>query len=242
MSTAASGRSASGDAPPSPPARVALDRDRVIATAIGLADRDGLAAVSMRLLATELGVTPMALYKHVADKHDLVGGMIDAIVSGYAAPPAGLGWSAAARERILSARTAMLRHPWLRSAIETRSGRTPAVLGHMDAVAGDLLSGGLPIDLTHHAMHALGHRIWGFSPEAFDDGQPPTPPTTDEELAAAQSTMLAMAQRFPAVAAIAAQSEATGGSCDEAFEFEFTLDLLLDAFARLHESGWTSRR
>jgi len=221
--------------------RTPLDRERVLVAAIELADRDGLAALSMRGLATELGVTPMALYKHVADKDDLLGGMVDAVVIGYRPPPAGLGWAAATRDRILVARDALLAHPWLRTAIERSTRRTPAVLGHMDAVARELLAGGLSVDLTHHAMHALGHRIWGFSPEAFDEGPAATGPAV-EPTAEQSAMMAAMAQRYPAVAAIAAESAATGGSCDEQGEFEFTLDLLLDAFARLHQSGWSSRR
>ena len=222
--------------------RVNLDRGRVIAAAIDLADRDGLDTLSMRTLAAELAVTPMALYKHVADKDDLLGGMVDAVVTSYRPPPSGLAWSAATRDRILVARDALLVHPWLRSAIERSTRRTPAVLGHMDAVAGELLAGGLSIGLAHPAMHALGHRIWGFSPEAFDEAPAPEPAGITAVTSADSMAMMAeLAQLYPAVAAIAAESAATGGSCDEQSEFEFTLDLLLDAFARLHKSGWASR-
>lgn len=223
-----------------------LSRPQVLAAAVALADREGLAAVSMRHLAAELGVVPMALYKHVSDKNDLVAGMIDLVVAGYAAPPPGLEWREGVRRRVLAARDALLEHPWLRPAIETATQRTPAVLGHMDAVAGELAAGGLSYDLVHHAMHALGHRIWGFSPEAFSSPAAPSappPPTPAPSTAEQEAMMAAMAQRFPHIAAIALDAVARSplGACDEQFEFEFTLDLLLEAVARLHAAGWSSR-
>lgn len=223
-----------------------LSRPQVLAAAVALADREGLAAVSMRHLAAELGVVPMALYKHVSDKNDLVAGMIDLVVAGYAAPPPGLEWREGVRRRVLAARDALLEHPWLRPAIETATERTPAVLAHMDAVAGELAAGGLSYDLVHHAMHALGHRIWGFSPEAFSSPAAPSappPPTPAPSTAEQEAMMAAMAQRFPHIAAIALDAVARSplGACDEQFEFEFTLDLLLEAVARLHAAGWSSR-
>lgn len=229
-----------------------LNRAQVLAAGVSLADREGLDVLSMRRLAADLGVVPMALYKHVADKNDLIAGMIDLVVSGYAQPAADLPWRDEVRRRILAARDALLEHPWLRTAIETATRRTPAVLGHMDALAGSLARGGLSYDLVHHAMHALGHRIWGFSPEAFATPPGPAPAvagpatTTPSSVAtptAEQQAMLAaMAQRYPHIAAIAADTAARHptGACDDQFEFEFTLDLLLESFARLHAVGWAS--
>lgn len=209
-----------------------LSRDRVIQAAVAYADARGLDDLTMRGLAAELGVVPMALYKHVADKHDLVGGMIDAVVASYPAPTA-VGWQPRLRERVLSARDEVARHPWLRTAIESRDAPTLTVLDHQNAVAGELIESGLAVDLVHHALHALGHRLWGFSPEAFRSG-PAAPPDPEQ---AAQ-----LAQRLPYVVAIAvdAGSRTRSGACDDDAEFAFTLDLLLDAFARLHERGWES--
>ncbi len=223
-----------------------LSRPQVLAAGVALADREGLAALSMRHLSAELGVVPMALYKHVTDKDDLVAGMIDLVVAGYATPPPGLDWREGVRQRVLAARDALLEHPWLRPAIETATERTPAVLAHMDAVAGELAAGGLSYDLVHHAMHALGHRIWGFSPEAFSSPAAPSappPPTPAPSTAEQEAMMAAMAQRFPHIAAIALDAVARSplGACDEQFEFEFTLDLLLESVARLHSAGWVSR-
>jgi AcrR family transcriptional regulator len=219
---------------PSTRSQPPLNRAQVLANAVDLADAEGIDAVSMRALASRLGVVPMAIYKHVADKQDLTSGMIDVVVASYGVVSEGGGWQESVRERVLVARHALARHPWLRQAIEAASTPTPTVLAHMNAIAGSFVDGGFSYDLTHHAMHALGHRIWGFSPEAFS-ATPPRPEAPVDE-AVAQ----AMAERFPHIAAIAqaAASSNPSGGCDEDDEFAFTLDLLLDGFQRLHDAGW----
>ena len=216
--------------------RIPLDRSRVLAAAVAFADRQGLEPLSMRALAAELDVVPMALYKHVTDKDDLVGGMIDLVVAGYASPRPGLGWRGSVRERIAAARVAVSRHPWLRAAVGTRSAPTPTVLAYQNALAGDLIDDGFSVDLAHHALHALGDRIWGFSPEAFTGASSSAPPSAEE--------VAVLAQHFPHVVAIAQDAGIRSGlgACDDDAEFDFTLDLLLDAFARLHAAGWESAR
>lgn len=218
--------------------RQRLDQGTVITAAIALADESGLEAVSMRALAARLGVVPMALYKHVTDKEDLIGRMVDQIVAGYAAPTTQEGWRARVRARVLSAREQLLVHPWLGEAIDTRKRRTETVFTYMNAVAGDFIEGGLSPDLTHYAMHALGNRIWGYSSEAFADADAPTPADAEQPEILAYLT-----ERYPHVVAIAmdAVTRNPSQSCEHQAEFEFTLDLLLDAFERLHTAGWVSR-
>ncbi|MCB0898159.1 MAG: TetR/AcrR family transcriptional regulator C-terminal domain-containing protein [Actinobacteria bacterium] len=225
------------------PARKPVTRERALAEAVALADADGIDAVSMRNLAARLDVVPMALYKHVTNKSDLLDGMVETLVASYDQPAPDLGWKDAVRAQILSARDVLLAHPWARQVIETRTTRTPEVLGYMNRLSGLFIEGGFSPDLTHHAMHALGHRIWGFSPEAFDDPDSLQPPADLQQRAA----MFEMVQQtYPYIAMIALDSAGgdlsrVGDGCDEQFEFEFTLDLLLDAFERLHEAGWRSR-
>lgn len=223
-------------------ARAPLNRERVVRAAVDLADSNGWAAVSMRRVAGELDVVPMALYKHVADKEALVDAMVDAVIEEYDEPSADAGWKEAVRARVLSARRALQRHPWARLAIESRTTRSETVLGYMDALAGDFRSGGFSPALIHHVMHVLGNRIWGFSPELFNPSaaDEPAPPPDPAALAV-------LAERFPNIAAIATAAtggdrERVGAGCDEDFEFAFALDLLLDAFGRLHEAGWSAGR
>lgn len=223
--------------------RAPLNRDRVLRAAVDLADEVGLAAVSMRRLAQELGVVPMALYKHVADKEELVDGMVDLVIAEFDPPDPAAPWKDDVRQRVLSARRAVLRHPWARQAIESRTRRTAAVLGHMDSVAGAFRAGGFSVDLTHHVMHALGNRIWGFSPELFEEPVDPDAPPPDPE---AQQAMAAeFARRFPhvleiAVAATRGDLSGVGRGCDDEFEFAFGLDLVLDGAERLHRGDWSS--
>jgi AcrR family transcriptional regulator len=215
--------------------RAPLSRDRVLRAAIALTDDIGIESLSMRKLAQELGVVPMALYKHVANKDELLDGMVDVVVGEIDPPNDGTGWKQAVRQRILSARRTMLRHPWASRAIETRQAPTPAVLTYLDSVIGMFRTGGFSVDLTHHVMHAMGSRILGFTQELFTQSAPADPAVVAREVAPA----------YPYVAeiAMAATHEDTsivGPGCDDQFEFEFALDLLLDGFERLREQRWTS--
>lgn len=220
---------------PSTTGRSPLSRTSVLAAAVALADEEGIDAISMRRLAERLGVVPMALYKHVADKEDLLDGMVDVVIGEFTYSDGDPDWRAAFTAGIRSARASVMRHPWARRAIETRTLRTPAVLGHMEALTRLLLDAGLSPDLAHHAMHTLGNRIWGFSPELFNQA-----PGTAERRSTADSPDPA---HYAAILAIAADAEARrpgATGCDEDFEFTFALDLVLEGVARLHEAGWAS--
>ena len=222
------------------PQRAPLSRDRVLRAAVALADGAGIDALSMRSLAQALDVVPMALYKHVASKEELLDGMVDVLV-GEIDPPAGGGdWKSALRQRILSARRVLVRHPWARRVIESRSSPTPVVLDYMNSIIGMFRVGGFSVDLAHHVMHALGSRMWGYTQELF-----PASPRLDPDMQ--PIALEAIAARYPYIIEIATAATHDDGSvvtqgCDDQFEFEFALDLLLDGFERLHEAGWTSKR
>jgi hypothetical protein len=115
----------------------------------------------------------------------------------------------------------------------------------MDSLAGGFRAGGFSADLTHHVMHALGNRIWGFSPELFDEPEGETPQTLSPE--ALEAMAREFAEKYPNILAIATAAtdgdlSRVGAGCDEQFEFEFALDLLLDGAERLHRQGWNSAR
>ena len=218
--------------------RVPLSRNRVLRAAVALADGAGIESLSMRKLAQELGVVPMALYKHVANKEELLDGMVDVVVGEIHPPVRGTDWKSAVRQRILSARRALLRHPWASQVIESRTTPTPAVLEYLDSMIGMFRVGGFSVDLTHHVMHAMGSRILGFTQELFDDSQ-----SVDPEV---QAVMFReMAGKYPyvteiAMAAAHVEDSVVGQGCDDQFEFEFALDLLLDGIERLQQQGWKS--
>jgi AcrR family transcriptional regulator len=215
------------------PRRIPLSRDRVLRAAVALADEAGIESVSMRRLAQELGVVPMALYKHVADKEDVLDGMVDVVLGEIDPPAGGTDWKSAIRQRIFLARQTFLRHPWAARVLEAQADPTPRVMAYMDSTIGIFREGGFSIDLTHHVMHAIGSRIFGFTQELFDDSA-----TADPEASAAMPPE--MAQQYPYITELIAaishdQGTVVGPGCDDHFEFEFALDLLLDGIEKLRE-------
>lgn len=226
--------------------RLRLNKARVLAAAVNLADDVGLAELSMRRLSQSLGVVPMALYKHVAHKEDLLDGMVGLIVSEIDPPANDADWKNVVRLRVLSARSVLLRHQWARQVLETRTNQTPAVLDYTESFIGMFLAGGMSADLTHHVMHAMGSRIWGFSQELFDASAKQSPQPAASLSSEAQAAMFQqMAAIYPNILRVATAAShddesVIGQGCDDQFEFEFALNVMLDGFERLHISGWSS--
>ena len=221
-----------------PQPRTPLSKERVLATAIALADEGGVDALSMRKIAQALGVVPMALYKHVANKNELLDGMIDVLVREIDPPAGDTEWKTVIRRRVLSARRMLLRHPWASEVIESRmkarASPTPVVMEYLDSMIGIFRAGGFSIDLVHHAMHVMGSRLMGFSQELFvdnSDREPDPDAMPPEEMAARYPhiTELAMAVAHD-------QESVVGSGCDDQFEFEFALDLTLDGLERLRDT------
>ena len=215
--------------------RTPLTRVRVLRTAVALADQGGVEALSMRKLAQALDVVPMALYRHVANKDELLNGLVDVVVGEIDPPLDGADWKTAMRERILSARRALLRHAWASTVMESRTTPTPIVLGYMNSMIGLLRTGGFSLDLTHHVLHAMGSRIFGFTQELFND-------TADVDPEAEVEMWGAMAGTYPFIYEIFTtishdDRSVVGAGCDDQFEFEFALDLMLDGIERLKEGS-----
>lgn len=210
--------------------------------AVRVADEGGIEAVTMRGLADELGAEAMSLYYHVANKEDILDGMIDVIageindaVERLAEPASGPAWKGAARQRILTARQVQLRHPWAPPVFETRTAASPQILRYFDGLLALMRDGGFSWDLVHHALHALGSRAFGFSQEMFT---PAAGAGDDMDPAAAE----AMAAQFPNLAGMLADivhddPDSTLGWCDDQEEFEFGLDIVLDGLDRLRDQG-----
>ena len=179
--------------------RTPLTRDRVFRAAIKIADEGGLDALTMRHLAEELGVEAMSLYYHVANKEAVLDGIIDAIMSeieeaaeGFSPTEKDVDWQTALRQRILIARSVMLKHKWAPSVFETRTSISPVTMRYFDSLLGIVREGGFSYDLAHHGMHALGSRMLGFTQELFE---PDNPAETDET--EAKEMMEQMADQLP---------------------------------------------
>lgn len=140
--------------------RAPLSRDRVLKAGVALADRNGIGSLTMRKLGESLGVEAMSLYNHVANKEALLDGMIDLVFEEIEVPEA--DWKSAMRERGISARRALTRHPWAVGLMESRVSPGPATLRHHDSVIGCLRQSGFPVVLAAHAFSALDSYIYGF--------------------------------------------------------------------------------
>src|SRR5215831_18372293 len=143
--------------------REPLRRGQVLRAAVELADQGGIGAVSMRKLGQVLGVEAMSLYNHVANKSDLLDGMIDIVFSEIGLPAGDSGWKQAMRQRAISAREVLGRHRWAIGLMESRRSPGPATLRHHDAVLGCLRRAGFSVEMTAHAYSLLDSYIYGFA-------------------------------------------------------------------------------
>jgi AcrR family transcriptional regulator len=149
------------EVPTQPPPR--LSRERVLGAALALADAEGIEALTIRRLGHELGAGPMSLYYHVANKDEILDGIVDLVVSEMELPPTGGDWKAALRSAAISAHAVLLRHPWAANLLLSGPGVSHARLRHMDAILGCLRAGGFSAHQTDHAYHALDSHIMGFT-------------------------------------------------------------------------------
>jgi AcrR family transcriptional regulator len=211
-----------------PERRPQLTRERVMAAAIELADRDGIESISMRKLAQELGVEAMSLYTHVRNKNDLLDGMADAVISQIPMSADDADWKTSLRRMALAARGVVRRHPWVPRTVESQTAPGPAVLQYVNAVIGILREGGFSIAQVHHALHILGSRVLGFTHALFDDSGELEP-----EAAAALASQLGASHPYVVEMALAVTHEGPLGRCDDDAEFEFALDFILDGLARI---------
>src|ERR1700753_1443541 len=207
--------------------RTRLSRSIVLEAAIALADEDGFEGLSMRRLAQELGVVPMALYKHVANKDELLDGMVDIVFGEIESPVIDDDWRSAMRRRAISVREAMTRHSWAIGLMETRSPG-PANLENHNAVMGCLREAGFSFKTAIHAYSVQDAYIYGFAQQERTLGFQ----TPADAGAAAQRRAQAIGalDEYPYLAEIATNLPASG--CDNAGEFAWGLDSILDGLAR----------
>ncbi len=205
-----------------------LRRDLVLHAALAHADDHGLEAVSMRKLAEILEVAPMALYRHVASREDLIDGMIDVVFGEIDVPIAGADWRAAMRQRGFSVRDALGRHRWAIGLMESRRNPGPASLRHHDAVIGCLLAAGFSMAMAAHAYSALDSYIYGF---ALTKMNLPFETTNVAEVA---ETMLEPFPEgaYPNLLAFITEHAMQPGY-DYADEFAYGFDILLDGLGRV---------
>ena len=212
--------------------RLPLSKERVLRAAINLADEAGLESLSMRKLGQELGVEAMSLYNHVANKNDILDGIVDIVVSEIDLPSNGAAWKPAMRQWAISAREVLLRHPWACSVIVSRPRVDSAWLRYFDSAFGSLRDGGFSIEMAHHAWHVLDSHILGFTLQelnsAFDTEEIPK--------VAAMFPRQVPTEEYPYITEYITEVFMDSGHDDD-FEFKFGLDLILDALERVRDTA-----
>jgi AcrR family transcriptional regulator len=210
-----------------------LSRQRVVAEAIRLADREGVHGLSMRRLAGSLGAGAMSLYHYVANKEELLDAMVDVVFEEIALPPEELDWQSAMRERAMSARQVLARHPWAIGLMESRTSPGPANLRHREAVTACLRRAGFTVLMATHANWLLDSYVYGF---ALQETSLPFD-TADELVDMTEGVFLPQlpADAFPYLNESAAALVAAG--YDPSEEFTFGLDLILAALEPLRTSA-----
>ena len=210
----------------SPAERVPLSRERVLRGAVAVADAAGIGALTMRSLATELGVKPMSLYHYVAGKDEILDGIVDLVFSEIELPAADGDWRSQMRRRATSARLALRRHPWAIGLMESRANPGPATLRHHDATLGTLRTAGFSVAMTAHAYALLDSYIYGF---ALQEAALPFNSETVTE--ATEAIMGVFAGEYPHLTEMAAEHILRPGY-DFGDEFEIGLTVILDALGR----------
>lgn len=211
-------------------AREPLTRDRVLAAAVGLVDREGMPALTMRRLGQDLGVEAMSLYHHVANKDALLASMLDRVMAEAALPDLEGDWKAEIRGSAISVYQALERHPWAAPLMMGRVDPSLSRLRWMNAVLGALRTHGFPVELTHHAYHAIDSHIIGFAlwiaslPERGPDDLPAVAEALRPALPEAEFPHLLEHIQYHL------DDDGTGER-----EFDFGLDLILDGIERLRD-------
>jgi len=209
--------------PPTKP-RIPLSRERVLRAAVAFADESG-GFLSMRKLGEALGVEAMSLYNHVANKDELLDGMVDYVFSEIELPTSGTGWRTAMRERALSVRDVLARHRWAIALMQSRASPGPATLRHHDAVIGVLRHAGFSIEMTAHAFSVIDSYIYGFAQQEAS-----LPFDTAEETAEVAEMIWKRFSpgQYPHLTELTVEHVLKAGY-DYGDEYEFGLDLILDA-------------
>jgi AcrR family transcriptional regulator len=212
--------------------RTRLSRPRVLEAAVAFADEAGLEGFSMRGLAQELGVVPMAIYKHVANKDELLDGMVDIVFGEIELPSGQRDWKSAMRRRAISTRDALKRHTWAIGMMESRHPG-PANLRNHDATMGYLREAGFSFEMAIHAYSVQDAYIYGFVLQEKDLGF--ETPEGAGEAARRRAETIDESHRYPYLVEIAARLSDTG--YDPTLEFEWGFDLILEGLERARSAG-----
>lgn len=210
--------------------QVPLSRERVLRAALRLADQGGIESLSMRKLAQVLGVKAMSLYNHVANKNDILDGIVDIVIGEIEVPDLATNWKTAMRRRAISAHEVLLHHPWSTMAIVSRINVGPANLRYVDATLGCLREAGFSFEMADYAWNAIDSHIYGFTLQELNF---PFDAAEYSEVAEHYLSLLP-ADKYPYLNQLT--HCVINGRYDGVHDFEFGLELILNGLDKLRDN------
>ena len=204
--------------------RVPLSHERVLAGALAVADAGGAPSLTIRSLAEHLGVKPMAIYYHVANKGEILDGILDLVFAEIDLPPTDADWRSGMERRAHSARRVLRRHPWAIPLLQSGTAPGAATLRHHNAIIGSLRGAGFSVRMTAHAYALLDAYIYGFA--LTETALPINGPETVAEIAEAMMKKRPL-DDFPYLQEFSTE-HILRSDYDFGSEFQFGLDVVLD--------------
>ncbi|MDX6307204.1 MAG: hypothetical protein QOI06_250 [Nocardioidaceae bacterium] len=213
--------------------RLPLNRDRILQAALQFGDAEGMESLTMRKLGQTLGFGVMSLYNHVANKDDLLGGILDLVLAESEPPLPTSDWDTAIRTSAISVHDALRRHPWSAPLLMAPSGQgRPARMGYMDLLLGRLREAGFSAVTTFHAYHVLDGYIFGFS--LWETSHTYTADEASNLAATFEQTI--SAETYPYLIEHAQQHFSEGPHRDLR-AFEFGLDLIIEGLRMIRDTA-----
>ena len=215
--------------------RVPLSRDRVLAGAITVADAGGIGGLTIRTLALELGVKPMSVYHYVANKDEIIDGIVDLVYAEIDLPVPGGDWRQEMRRRAGSARQVLAEHPWATPLLQSRLNPGPATMRHHNAFIATVRAAGFSVQLTAHAFALIDSYVFGFA--LSENALPIHGPDSVADTAASMMHFFD-AEAYPALLEFTME-HVMQPDYDFGEEFSYGLDLILDGLGRslAHDNG-----
>jgi AcrR family transcriptional regulator len=206
--------------------RTPLSRERVLSGAVRIAGKSGIGSLTIRSLAQQLGVKPMSLYHYVANKDEILDGIVDLVISQIELPSTGGSWQPELQHWARSARRVLTRNSWAIALLESRTTPGPSTLRHHDRIIGVLRGAGFSVPMTAHAYALLDSYVYGF---ALQEAALPFDRETVAPVGEATVQMFPDGA-YPHLVELAAEHVLQPGY-DFGDEFEFGLDLILNGLA-----------
>jgi AcrR family transcriptional regulator len=213
------------------PPRPALTHERIIDAAVQVADRGGVAGVSMRNVGKELGVEAMSLYHHIDGKDALLDALTDWVFARIELPDPKQPWRSTMTDLAASARRTLSQHPWALGLIESRRSPGPALLRHHDTVLACLRTNGFSVPMAAHAFSAIDAYVYGF---VLTEVNLPFEPGESAEQFVEEIADMLPADEYPFLVELIGEQVA-GRDYSYGDEFDFGLELILDGLERRQE-------